>query len=442
MHTRPSHPHGPRRSSGRPLDVAASVVLTLGLLGSAAPAALAAEATPSTGSTPAPSALSQGAPAPSPSSSPTAEHPALQKNVTAEFVPDGSGMNANYTIHLKNTGDVPLTVVLKEAFLPADPPITLAAGESKDISRSTPLTADELKGGYWAYNFSGDAATPQGRRIEAGFAGKIIVDRTPRPTAAPSQPTTPAPSTGAPTPAPSTSAPIPAPLPVPTVATQEVTVTVTGRFWTAPGELVKEGTRVLFSQDVKNTGAVDVTNVLGRDKLAVGESFRLGTTEVVVTAQNLKDGFVPSDSESSNEILPGGTRLIVSAPKLTIPAEAPVPTEAPTVTPAPGGPVSPAVVGPVSPTAAGPDAQPSATPSAGAAARAAVEVATSSGTAASTTAGTAASTTAGTARSTTGRLASTGSDAAAVLPAAGVLALLGAVGVFLGRRRRSRTVTD
>ncbi|MDY0913011.1 LPXTG cell wall anchor domain-containing protein [Rathayibacter festucae] len=316
-----------------------------------------------------------------------------------------------------------------------------------------------------------------------------------------------------------------------------MTVTITGQFDTKPGELVKEGTRVEFTYDVKNTGGVDLTDVLGRKKLAVGESFLLNTTEAVVSAQNLKDGFVPAESKLVRGTLPNGSRVTVSAPfvyKLPIPEKPPIPAEAPdlsvwvsgtfqvkegepvvagtkvkwvaavtntgnvalrdvqvadsekiaelpvgetgtvdfettvterdvfnhsiwvaspatattpdgttftkntlgtlaipAVVPVPVVPVPQPIVTPTPTPAPTATPAPTSTAAAGTRPAAAVTVPTTPAGGAST-----AST-----RSAAGHLASTGSDAAAVLPAAGVLALLGAVGVFLGRRRRSRPGT-
>ncbi|MCJ1687514.1 LPXTG cell wall anchor domain-containing protein [Rathayibacter sp. VKM Ac-2927] len=310
-------------------------------------------------------------------------------------------------------------------------------------------------------------------------------------------------------------------------------MTITGKFLTEPGELVKEGTRVQFTYDVKNTGGVDLRDVLGHKTFKVGESFLLNTTEAVVSAQNLKDGFVPAESKLVRGTLPDGSRVTVSAPfvyKLPIPEKPPIPVQAPdldvkvsgtfqvkegepvvagtkvkwvaavmntgnvalrdvqvadsekiaelpvgetgtvsfesTVTerdvfnhsiwvasPAtattPDGTTFtkntlgtlaiPAVVPVPTPTPTPtptpiPTGTPTPAPAAAASTRPAAEVTVP--TASSGAASTASK------RSAAGQLASTGSDAAAVLPAAGVLALLGAVGLFLGRRRRNRTTTE
>ncbi|NRG42557.1 LPXTG cell wall anchor domain-containing protein [Rathayibacter sp. VKM Ac-2835] len=405
MHTRPSQSPAPRRSSGRPLDVAASLVLTVGLLGCAAPVAQAAEApAASAGSASTGVALPQGAPSPQPTSEPS-----------------------------------------------------------------------------------------------------------PSPMPTPTSTTT---STPAPTPAPSTGAPTSGP----TAAVPALTVTITGTFLTDPGELVKEGTRVEFSYDVENTGGVDLKEVLGRKTLAVGESFRLTTTEAVVSAQNLQDGFVPAESKPVRGTLPDGSRVTVSAPfeyRLPIPEKPPVAAEAPdldvqvsgtfeteegepvvagtkvrwvaevtntgdvalrdvqvadseklaelpvgetgvvsfestvterdvfnhsifvaslaTATTPSGVAYTENILGTltipaVTPVPIGPASEPTPTPTPGAATRPATEVSVPTA-----PAGAAAS---ASNRTPAGHLASTGSDAAAVLPVAGFLGLLGAVGVLLGRRRR------
>ncbi|ROQ16858.1 LPXTG-motif cell wall-anchored protein, partial [Rathayibacter sp. PhB93] len=136
---------------------------------------------------------------------------------------------------------------------------------------------------------------------------------------APTQPATP-------------STPTPAPTTAPASADPAVTVTITGKFLTEPGELVKEGTRVQFTYDVKNTGGVDLKDVLGHKTFKVGESFLLNTTEAVVSAQNLKDGFVPAEAKLVRGTLPDGSRVTVSAPfvyKLPIPEKPPIPVPAP-----------------------------------------------------------------------------------------------------------------
>ncbi|TDX78959.1 LPXTG-motif cell wall-anchored protein [Rathayibacter sp. PhB151] len=536
MHTRPPQSHGQRRPSSRPLDVAASLVLTVGLLGAAAPVAQA-ETMPTAAAAPTPAAT----PTPAPQ-----QNGGLKTSITATFgsAPDdilNIYSRVHFVLTVTNITDGVLGVNLVE-WPGFGNTLDLLPGESKVFSESVFLGGDSLRKGTWSDPIKLETwNTPFGERTPVTVVPDIPLPSAQVEKRVPSfwDPIVPEP-TPTPTPTPTASTPDPAPLPVPTVATQEITVTVTGKFLTEPGELVKEGTRVEFSQDVKNTGPVDITKVLGREKLAVGESFHLTTTEAVVTAQNLKDGFVTPEAESSNEILPGGTRVIVSAPKLPIPAKAPVSTEKPDLevkvsgtfqvkegepvvagtkvewvaaltntgdtalrdvqvadseklaelpvgktgvvsfestvserdvldhsisvaaaataitrdgydyskqtlgtlaipatTPDPAGPDAPASAGPASPAAVGADGQPAATPSSATAARSATEVATSSNRGEVAT-----SAAAGATRSTAGHLASTGSDAAAVLPAAGVLALLGAVGVFLGRRRRSRTVTE
>jgi LPXTG-motif cell wall-anchored protein len=681
MLTPSPRPHGPRRSSSRPLDVAASLVLTVGLLGSAAPAAFAADA--------APAAQPQAAPS---SPATVAVKPALERSVTAVFEPFDTGnpgqkgVRVKYTVRLKNTGDVPLNVFLKEIPQPGNAPITVAVGETKDVTRPSMLTDDELRSGVWSFSTAGDAYAPDGARIDASVSATIPVPgaqpATPAPaptkpaTPSPTQPATPAPTSApavehpalertvtaefvpislfpvnervrvnytvhltnkgdvplevsldgqfstpgpvvlavgeskdisgsrvyaaigqklkngiwsetfsgfavtpggaridatintsiplpgvtpatptpaptqpaTPTPAPTQPAapttPTPAPTVAPASADPAVTVTITGKFLTEPGELVKEGTRVQFTYDVKNTGGVDLKDVLGHKTFKVGESFLLNTTEAVVSAQNLKDGFVSAEAKLVRGTLPDGSRVTVSAPfeyKLPIPEKPPIPvpapdlevkisgsfevkegepvvagtkvkwvaqltntgnvalrdvqvsdsdklaelpvgqtgvvsfettvterdvfnhsiwvaslatattpegtafskqtlgtlaipmvtpTPAPTPTPTPTPTPSPTATPTAGPTPVGPDVPPSGgavAPPAGTASRAGKEIAVPTTPAAASSSSK---------QSTAGHLASTGSDAAAVLPAAGVLGLLGAIGVLLGRRRR------
>jgi len=517
MPSRPSRPHAPARSGGRPLDVATCLVLTVGLIGCAAPAAHAAD-TPTTPSTAAATAGSSSAPN-------AVEHPALERTVTAVFTPRFIGVvrgvdygiiyKADFTVRLTNTGDVPLTVVFDALEWGRESSIPLAVGETKEILDDDNLDEYELPGGAFQYTDAGVAYTPSGAQIDASIDVRLPVptwdaDHARQPSTAPTG------GPGTPTPDPTTS---------PTSAPR-VTVTIDGTFQTQPGELVKEGTRVAFAYTVKNTGGVNLTDVLGR-KLAVGESFLLTTTEAVVTAQNLKDGFIAAESKDVRGTLPDGQRIVVSPAfeyKLPIPEKPPIPVPAPdldvkvtgtfdvkegepvvagtkvtwvaaitntgnvdlrdvkvadsdalaslpvgstgvvsyesvvtdrdvfnhsifiaalaTATAPDGTEYTEQTLGSLAipaviPVPIGPDAQQTATPIAGAASRLATEIST-----AATPAAAAASAVPSSQRSTAGHLASTGSDAAAALPAAGVLALLGALGVLLGRRRRRSAITD
>ncbi|ROP48144.1 MULTISPECIES: LPXTG cell wall anchor domain-containing protein [unclassified Rathayibacter] len=512
--------------------------------------AVAPTTPPSQPATPAPAPTQPATPAPT--SAPAVEHPALERTVTATFIlqptTDGSepAVEIGFTIHLKNTGDVPLNVFLDRYSRPGVGPIPLAVGESKDLDHDNDFVGvSKLASGSWRFTTGGTAYTPKGARIDAGIDTSIPVPQgiLPVPTPTPTQPATPTP---APTQPAVPSTPTPGPSMAPASADPAVTVTITGKFLTQPGELVKEGTRVEFTYDVKNTGGVDLKDVLGHKTLKFGESFLLNTTEAVVSAQNLKDGFVSAQSKLVRGTLPDGSRVTVSAPfeyKLPIPEKPPIPvpapdlnvkiagtfqvkegepvvagtkvkwvaeltntgnvalrdlqvsdseklaelpvgqtgvvsfettvterdvfnhsiwvaspatattpdgtafskqtlgtlaiptvtpTPAPTPTPTPGPTTSPTATPTAGPTPVGPDVPPSggaAAPPAGTASRAGKEIAVP-------TAASAAASSSSSRQSTAGRLASTGSDAAAVLPAAGVLGLLGAIGVLLGRRRR------
>ncbi|QHC62889.1 LPXTG cell wall anchor domain-containing protein [Rathayibacter festucae] len=292
--------------------------------------AVAPTTPPSQPATPAPAPTQPATPVPT--SAPSVEHPALERTVTATFKPgepyaDGSESPfvIDFTIHLKNTGDVPLNVFLDN--WQRGTPITLAAGESKDVGPArTYVTPSDVADDSWRYTTTGSAYTPKGARIDADVDTVIPVPKSllPVPTPAPSQPATPSPSQPA--------TPTPGPSPAPASTDPAVTVTITGKFLTEPGELVKEGTRVQFTYDVKNTGGVDLKDVLGRKTFKVGESFLLNTTEAVVSAQNLKDGFVPAEAKLVRGTLPDGSRVTVSAPfvyKLPIPEKPPIPVPAP-----------------------------------------------------------------------------------------------------------------
>ncbi|ROQ16875.1 hypothetical protein EDF54_0243, partial [Rathayibacter sp. PhB93] len=359
MLTLSPRPHGPRRSSSRPLDVAASLVLTVGLLGSAAPAALAADAAPT------------AQPQVSPSSSATAaESPALERSVTAAFEPFDTGnpgqkgVRVKYTVRLKNTGDVPLNVFLAEIPQPGNAPIKVAVGETKDVTRPSLLTDDELRRGVWSFSSAGDAWTPKGVRIDASVSGTIPVPgaQPATPTPAPAQPATPSPTQPA----------TPAPTSAPAVEHPALERTVSATF--TPGAPPPEGSeraiRVDYTIHLKNTGDVPLNVFLDAYKLpggapitlAVGESKDLGPDHQFVVPTELERGSWRFTTAGA-AYTPQGVRVDAGIDALVpVPGESPTPapTQPATPTPAPTQPATPSTPTPA-PTTAPASADPAVT---------------------------------------------------------------------------------
>ena len=322
MHARTSGPSRPRRSSGRPLDVAASLVLTVGLIGCAAPAAHAAD-TPTTAGTTTASAGSSSA-------RKAVEHPAHERTVTAVFTrlerDPGLGLayKALFTVRLTNTGDAPLTVLLDRLQQHGDGYTTLAVGESKDVGPiENVIDASQLPGGVYRYSASGAAYTPQGERIDADIDVELPVptwqaDRAGQPSTAPTSTPTGTPS--------STSTPS-----TPVTQGLPLAVTATGRFLTRPLELVRVGSPVEFTYTVTNISTADVPLAGGRT-LAPGQSVELTKAETLVTAQDMKDGSVTPAAKIAQGTVPDGASIFALGPydyRLPIPATAPVAAEVP-----------------------------------------------------------------------------------------------------------------
>jgi len=208
--------------------------------------------------------------------------------------------------------------------------------------------------------------------------------------------------------------PIPATPPV-AAEVPDLDVTVTGAFQAAEGERIVAGTKVRWIAALTNTGTVDLHDVGVADgrklaELPIGASGAV-VFETTVSERDLIDHSISVDARAG-AVTPAGVEYSEQIlGTLAVPAVAPAPVD----------PVGPAAA-PV-----GPDSRAAAAPVAGAAARQATQ---------GTSTGTAASTGSGSTRTSAAQLASTGSDAAAALPVAGVLALLGALGVLVGRRRR------
>ncbi|QHC61564.1 LPXTG cell wall anchor domain-containing protein [Rathayibacter festucae] len=430
MHRRPDSLR-PRRCAGTPFTVAASLALTVGLLGSAsaAHAAVVPTATP----TPAASATIKGA--------------AFSATAVGELVlPPGEkpkvGTEVKWTITVTNTGDVPLDDVARTI---AGPGLHLEPGQTLDLTSSTTLTQKQLADGTAVRDEFAGARTPDGVSVYARVRGRLAL---PSPTPAP------APTTPAPAPAPITPAPAPAPTtpaPAPTPAGQgPLKATARGELVLAPGEKPTVGTKVKWTIAVTNTGAAAVVNVSSKDStvfldLEPGQTGEL-ITSTALTQNDLTNGYTVLDdlvagtSRTGEAVeaavdarlaLPSPTPApapTTPAPTPTPPAPTPAPlpptptptptTPAPTPAPAPPAPTPMPTPAPVSPA---PEPSPG-TP--------APVVPAASGTTGSTTKSSNA------AEASKNRLAETGSDATGALSAAGILTALGALGVLVGRRRR------
>ncbi|NQX16744.1 LPXTG cell wall anchor domain-containing protein [Rathayibacter sp. VKM Ac-2857] len=421
MHRRPDSLR-PRRCAGTPFTVAASLALTVGLLGSAT-AAHAAEAPPAS---------------PTPTASATAQHPALKATARGELVlkPGESpkvGTEVKWTITVINSGDVPLTDV---AYVLIGHHLDLQPGQTSELTTSSTLDQNELANGHTAVDIPIGGTTPDGARIEASLTARLDL---PSPTPAPTPPTpapTPTPTPPAPSPTP------PAPSPAPTPAEHpSLRATAHGEVVLKRGETPKVGTPVRWTITVTNTGDVRVQDITADDTgdlidLDPGQTGKLKLT-TTLSQEDLTNGYTLLDALITGKT-PAGTEAItflvskVTFAAPTPPTPTPTPTP-PTPTPTPPTPTPPAPTPtPTTPAPVTPTPAPSPSTSA------AVLPVTpgSSGPSGSSGSTAKVSSVADTAQR---RLASTGYDASSALPAAGILTALGALGVLLGRRRRHRT---
>ncbi|QHC57494.1 LPXTG cell wall anchor domain-containing protein [Rathayibacter sp. VKM Ac-2760] len=357
---RPQHqrPQSSRRGLGVPCTVAASLALTVGLLGAASAA----------------HAVEPGAPAAA-QSTPAADAAAPSVSVTfsAEFTwrtnePLDSTGPVSMTVRFANTGSVPFlsggTPATEGAF-------TVAPGETRSFSFHVASVSELLS------------------KLSslASIAAPTSATASPAATSTPA--TASAPAAAAAAAAAGTDAPT-----VRVEFTGDFTVTSTG----AP----KAGTVPTFT--------VTLTNI--------------GTTPVV-------DAAVPGTSDSFT-LAPGETKTftfgIDSAGDLVSATVPPAPEPQPSPAPATPTPSEPTAT-PSSPAVADGPTDPAQTV---AAAESAPAPAGSTAPAASTAS---APTTSYARNVSSTRLAETGPDTAGAVPAAGILALLGSLGVFLGRRR-------
>ncbi|MCJ1704180.1 LPXTG cell wall anchor domain-containing protein [Rathayibacter sp. VKM Ac-2926] len=334
------------------------------------------------------------------------------------------GTEVKWTVTVTNTGDVPLDDV---AIVLAGRGIHLEPGQGRDFVYSTTLDQKQLADGYAVSIDTLGATEPDGTEVYTPLRARLALPgATPAPT-----PTTPAPTPTTPAPTPTTPAPVPA-------GEGALTATAHGELLLKPGEKPKVGTPVQWTITVTNTGDVRIDSILnkvigGLLDLQPGRSGKLIGT-IGLTQTDLTNGYAVLDvpvtgknAKGAEIIAPLSARLDFSTP--TPPTPTPTPTT-PAPAPTPPGPV------PATPTSA------PVTPAPGTPATVApaAVVPAASGTTGSSSSTTKSPTAAETSKR---RLAETGSDAAGVLSAAGILTVLGAIGVLVGRRRRrTRPATD
>ncbi|TDX77278.1 LPXTG-motif cell wall-anchored protein/uncharacterized repeat protein (TIGR01451 family) [Rathayibacter sp. PhB151] len=360
------------------------------------------------------------------------------------------GTEVKWTIIITNTGDVPLDNV---ATTFAGPGLHLEPGQGREFASSTTLDKKELADGYAYFDEFTGGTTPDGEAVLARVSGQFAL-----------------------------SSPTPAPTPTP-VLSPLVKASAHGELVLLPGETAKVGTEVTWTITVTNIGKVPVRDVTAKPDgdsldLEPGKSGELKTS-TTLTQGDLTDGFAvlktlltaksPEGVETTTFLT---SKLTFAAPVPPAPTPSPTPTSpAPTSTPTPPGPTptptTPAPPStptpsptPASPTPATPTAAPVAPGPAPATGTPAAVLPATAGTTGSTgpmgstgstgsagSAGAAAKSSTATspaaAETSKRRLAETGSDAAGVLSAAGILTALGAIGVLVGRRRRrTRPATD
>ncbi|MDY0914020.1 DUF7507 domain-containing protein [Rathayibacter festucae] len=322
MHRRPDSLR-PRRCVGAPSTVAASLALTVGLLGSAT-AAHAAVAPPAS---------------PTPTASATVNAAALTATARGELVlkpgeKPAVGTPLRWTITVTNTGDIPLDDVATDL---SKGVITLKPGEKHDFIEQDLLTRSILSDGYALMTTHATALTPAGTEITTLVTARFDL---PAPTPAPT-PTTPTPTPTTPAPTPTTPPPAPTP-----ARGASLSATARGELVLKPGEKPKAGTDVKWTITVTNTGDVPLTNVASNLTrgltLAPGQSSEL--TELYgLFERDLVRGYVALTVVLSGTA-PDGTKVTSAAfdARLDLPAPAPAPTPTPTPTPPAPSPTPPA----------------------------------------------------------------------------------------------------
>ncbi|MCJ1701734.1 LPXTG cell wall anchor domain-containing protein [Rathayibacter festucae] len=452
MHRRPDSLR-PRRCAGTPFIVAASLALTVGLLGSASAAHAAVVPTAT----------------PTPTASAPAKRAAVSATAVGELVLEPGetpkvGTEVKWTVTVTNTGGVPLDNVAKEVVGPGR---RLEPGQALNFVSSATLDQKELADGYASFGRVYTATAPDGA-IGVPVRARLAL-RSPAPAPTPPTPT-PTPTTPAPTP--TTPAPVPAGQGV-------LTATARGELVLKPGEKPTVGTAVKWTVTFTNTGTVpldDVAQVFGGPRLHLepgqaGDAIRsttLNQKQLTAGSATLDefagartpDGVWVYARVRGQLALPSPTptptpTTPAPAPAPTTPAPTPTPTPVPTPTPTPPAPTpvptTPAPTPPAptpapTPTPTPPAPTPAPTPPwptpdtptpapvtpAPAPSTPAAVLPAASGTTGTTGSTTKSSTAAEASKS---HLARTGSDAAGALSAAGILTALGALGVLVGRRR-------
>ncbi|ROS21609.1 putative repeat protein (TIGR01451 family) [Rathayibacter sp. PhB127] len=217
MHRRPDSLR-PRRCAGTPFTIAASLALTVGLLGSAtaAHAAVAPTATPT------------------PTASASVNALGLEATATGELVLKPGekptvGTEVKWTITVTNTGTVPLDDTASRF---AGPGLRLEPGQARELTSSTTLDQERLATGFANLDDFATATRPDGARIATRISGRLDL----------------------PSPTPTTSAPVPA-------GQGALTATARGELVLKPGEKPTVGTEVKWTITLTNTGDVPLDDV-------------------------------------------------------------------------------------------------------------------------------------------------------------------------------------
>ncbi|TDX77277.1 putative repeat protein (TIGR01451 family) [Rathayibacter sp. PhB151] len=257
MHRRPD-PLRPRRCAGTPFTVAASLALTVGLLGSAtaAHAAVAPTATPT------------------PTASAGVITPALSATSRGELVlvpgeKPAVGTQVKWFVTVTNTGDVPLTDVAPAL---VEVPFTLEPGQTREVTLTSTLDQKNLTNGYADLDALVSGATPTGARVGADLLARLPLST--------------------PTPTPTTPAPVPA-------GQGALTATVRGELVLKPGEKPTVGTEVKWTITVTNTGDVPLDDTASKFAgpglhLEPGQAREL-TSSTTLDQERLATGFANLD---------------------------------------------------------------------------------------------------------------------------------------------------